>query len=179
MGSEGSGGSFPTATRWEVNSAARILGTRPDKLASIRVPGPGQIGESVLTLQLPRLQGFEAEARDVRVAAPGDPRDSRFATLYTKAEDRILIVSHESGPEIFFDLLQAGAAGVAALDGVVRLVGYVRRRRAAIPSAASIAHQSLTMREYRPDGSVMREITIERDERLSHTVRSQTNERGE
>jgi hypothetical protein len=133
----------------------------------------------VLALQLPELDGFDIQAAEVRVAASGEPRDTRFANLYTSGGDRILIVSHETGPEIFFDLLQAGAAGVAALDGVIRLVGYVRRRRAAIPSAESSAYERLTMREYRPDGSVVREITIERDDGLPDIVAARAGERSE
>lgn len=96
------------------------------------MPGPGRLGESALTIgQLPELEGF-TEAIDVDVAW-GEER--RLAARYDFSDGAIVIVSHETGPQIFFAVLSgaAGAAGTAAAGAAIRgattLVKWVLDRR--------------------------------------------------
>jgi hypothetical protein len=56
----------------EVRAVAELLAHRPDQLTAIKLPGPGRIGESVLTaMGMPELHGF-SPPEHIEVAWDGE-----------------------------------------------------------------------------------------------------------
>jgi hypothetical protein len=113
----------------EVRAVARLLGCSPDQLTAIKFPGPGHLGESVVTLEAPHIERFTTPDR-VALSLT----DERFAVCYSSRDGSLVLVSHESGPLIFFILGGAGAA-TTVLRGASDLFRWVRARRATQRSA--------------------------------------------
>lgn len=111
----------------EVRAVAELLGHSPTELTAIKLPGPGRIAESVLTVRgpLPRLEGFGL-AEHVDVEWGGESK--HFAARYDSQARSLVVVSHETGPEIFV-LLPAVAAATTVIRGAYDFIRWVRQQR--------------------------------------------------
>jgi len=116
----------PAPAEGEVQALAKLLGSRPDKISSIKLPGPGGLGESPLTrLGLPELEGFETPTH-LDVAWNGERKHP--AARYDSQAGSLIVVSHETGPQIFF-VAEALAATTTVVRAVLNVMSWVRARR--------------------------------------------------
>jgi hypothetical protein len=110
----------------EVRAVARLFGRRADELTAIKLPGPGSIGESVLTVSgpMPSLESFDPPQQ---IKNRMDD-ESRLACRYDCPEASVIVVSHETGPEIFV-LIGAAGAATTVIRGVHSFIRWVRAHR--------------------------------------------------
>jgi hypothetical protein len=132
---------------------AEALGQVPTSLQSIRIVGPGSLGESVLTMFFAPPIPSASAPRKVRVA-------NHPALVYAiPGSGAIAVASHETGPEIFI-AVAAGVASAAVWDGVrmlIRAVWEARRNT----SRGDLRTTTLRFREaYSSDGTVVREREV-------------------
>lgn len=81
---------------------------------------------------MPDLAGFNP-AEHVRVGWEGEEY-RRFAARYDSPDGSLIVVSHETGPEIFFVVLGGAAAATTVIRGVYNLIEWVRAGRARGPA---------------------------------------------
>lgn len=126
------------------------------------MPGPGWIGESVLTLQaMPSIEGFDPPVFGVlEVAGRDGGVKSRPTARYDSPDGSILVASHEDGP-IVYTLLEAAGNLAAVTVGVAGVVRHIRARR----KANRLPDDWVYVREVRwgfdSDGNVVREERLE------------------
>jgi hypothetical protein len=113
-------------TEGEVRAVAELLGHRPDEVSAIKLPGPGRLAESPLTFGAPELDGFEPPAH-LKVA--WDDQTPHPAARYDSPEGSLIVVSHETGPVLFFVWLGGAAAATTVVQGAYGFMQWVRARR--------------------------------------------------
>jgi hypothetical protein len=118
----------PPPSPEEVRAIARLLGASPDRLVSWKVPGPGRLGESVLALRVPQLNGYEPPNTTWVEWDRGGAKSQRIAALYASDEGGVIVVSHETGPELWVTVAE-GVVGGAAGAAVTALLDHLRQRR--------------------------------------------------
>src|SRR3954467_7806868 len=108
----------------EFDAAALALGSGSQPLVAIRLPGPLQTAESILTElrgMLPNLAGRNPPVLlDLNWEGAGGAHP---AALYEADEGGgLLVVSHESGPLVFFPWIEAAAAAAGLLQAAYMIV---------------------------------------------------------
>src|SRR5689334_6765451 len=89
----------------EVQAIAELLRRRPDEITAIKLPGPGALVESPLTLDaIPEIDGFAAPEH-FRIS--WDEERAHPAARYDSQHGSLVVVSHESGPALFFVVIGA------------------------------------------------------------------------
>ena len=132
----------------------------------------------MLATSLPRLEGFDGPAlHRLELTSGGErgrnqtPRStSRLAARYDGRAGSVLVVSHEHGPELFFEIVGAAGSGATLSQAVAKLLAFVRARRRpglvetpAYPEGIVANSIRAVQREYRPDGTLAREWILETD----------------
>jgi hypothetical protein len=121
---------IPQPSAREVRGVARELGGGAAEISAVKVPGPGGIGESILTYTaMPSIEGFGQPVRgDLEVETRDGSVRSRATARYDSPDGSILVASHEDGP-IVYTLLAAAGNIAAVTAGVAALVRHIRGRR--------------------------------------------------
>lgn len=153
----------PASSDDEVRAVGRLLSFRPDQLVSYKLPGPGALGESVLAIGAqPKLEGFDSPERLWLEWVTNEQAAKRPAVLYKAGEGGVVIISHESGPEIWIPIID-GVVAAAAAGAVAALIEFVRDRRRQIGRGDGDTWAYQILREYHEDGTLRREqIRLER-----------------
>ena len=111
----------------EVRVIAELLGRRPDEVAAIKLPGPGRLLESPLTsFGAPKLNGFDMPEH---LEVAWDAETPHPAARYDSPQGSLIVVSHETGPEIFFAVAGGAAAAATVIRGAYDFIQWVRSRR--------------------------------------------------
>lgn len=151
----------PAPSAEEVRAAAALLGVAPDAVSSFKLPGPGSLGESMLTGWSPRLDGFnEPEHLRAEWDVEGE-RVSHPAALYTGGDGNFLAISHERGPELYFALVGAGASAIAVIDGVRRFLTWCLDQRRGSQRGTPWADVRAVRRTFDLEGRVLTEEEVE------------------
>ena len=148
--------SFSTlATR---RPGAVVFEARIQSLASLRLPGPLEAAESLLTLipgLLPTVDGFGPPKR-LRLDWGGDlPHPS---AAYVSGEGTLLVVSHESGPVAIFPWIEGAAATAALLQAAYTIFRHVANL--ASPKARQIGYIECVLRELDVSSGTYREQIV-------------------
>ena len=132
----------------------------------------------MLAPSLPRLEGFDGPAlHRLELISAGErgrnqtPRStSRPAARYDGPAGSVLVVSHEHGPELFFEIVGAAGSVATLTQAVAKLLAFVRARRRpelvetpAYPEGVVAKSIRAVQREYRRDGTLAREWILETD----------------
>ena len=104
-----------------VASVAELLGVRPSDLVSFKLSGDLHLAESVVAWlpPPPELDGFDPPPKIKLGSESQGAPTLRLAARYHSASGDLVLVSHESGPEIFVRGVRRGTArgGRSGRDG--------------------------------------------------------------
>ena len=76
--------------------------------------------------RLPALNGFDPPDH---LEVSWDDKGTHFAGAYRSPDGELIVVSHESGPELFFLILGGAAAATTLIRGAHEFMQWVRAHR--------------------------------------------------
>lgn len=157
---------LPSPSEGEVGAVADLLGVSSNTLSSLKLPGPLPVAGSILTElsgMLPALEGFDPPQQlTLEWDGPRGP-EQRYAARYDSPTGSIVVVSHESGPELFLFALEAAAAAATVLASGYAFVRFVGTR--GWSDDHEPARLTITRRWYDENGRLRHEEITELDER--------------
>jgi hypothetical protein len=127
----------------------------------MKLPGPGSLGESMLTGWAPPIEGF-GEPTHLRAEWPAANETAKHpAALYTGHDGSFLAVSHERGPELYFAVVGAAASAITVTDGARRFLTWCLDHRRGATRGAQWADVRAVRRTFDTEGRVLTEEEVE------------------
>lgn len=142
----------------EVRAVAEKLGVGPEQLQSIRLPGPGRRGETILSLGAPEIEGFGRPPPTWLDTGEPTPR---LTSVYRSDDGVFIVVSHEHGPEIYMlvDVAATSVIGAVVGEAVRRFLDWALHRRGEPHTPGGVARAR--RRAYDANGNVISDEEVE------------------